>query len=69
MVIKDEARFEGCSMGTTKKAPYAPSSRVGCSMTNHKGRGILFGGVYDEEETEDGLKSTFTTTFMLSKQK
>lgn len=58
-LLKMKPDLKGVRWERRKKAPYAPSSRVGCSMTNHKGRGILFGGVYDEEETEDGLKSTF----------
>ncbi|CRK34829.1 hypothetical protein BN1708_019618, partial [Verticillium longisporum] len=28
-------------------------------MTYHKGRGILFGGVHDVEESEDGMDSEF----------
>ncbi|ODV89040.1 hypothetical protein CANCADRAFT_3683 [Tortispora caseinolytica NRRL Y-17796] len=35
------------------------SERVGCSMAHHKGRGILFGGVYDTEETDENIESTF----------
>ncbi|AAS51243.1 ACR016Wp [Eremothecium gossypii ATCC 10895] len=42
-----------------KKQGFQPSSRAGCSMVHHKGRGILFGGVYDYEETEEGLDSLF----------
>ncbi|SCU87665.1 LAME_0D10990g1_1 [Lachancea meyersii CBS 8951] len=42
-----------------KKQGFQPSPRVGCSMVHHKGRGILFGGVYDYEETEEGLNSEF----------
>ncbi|CCE65598.1 hypothetical protein TPHA_0M00200 [Tetrapisispora phaffii CBS 4417] len=42
-----------------KKQGFQPSPRVGCSMVHHKGRGILFGGVYDFEETEESLDSIF----------
>lgn len=42
-----------------KKQGFQPSPRVGTSMVHHKGRGILFGGVYDIEETEESLDSVF----------
>ncbi|AMD20171.1 HCR021Cp [Eremothecium sinecaudum] len=42
-----------------KKQGFQPSPRVGCSMVYHKGRGLLFGGVYDFEETEESLESIF----------
>lgn len=42
-----------------KKSGFAPSPRVGCSMVYHKGRGVLFGGVYDTDETEESLQSNF----------
>lgn len=42
-----------------KKQGFQPSPRVGCSMVHHKGRGILFGGVFDFEETEESLESIF----------
>ncbi|KAK9371219.1 hypothetical protein V1509DRAFT_613943 [Lipomyces kononenkoae] len=42
-----------------RKSGWAPSPRVGCSMMFHKGRGILFGGVYDTEETDETLDSVF----------
>ncbi|KAK9477594.1 hypothetical protein V1514DRAFT_308812 [Lipomyces japonicus] len=42
-----------------RKSAWAPSPRVGCSMVYHKGRGILFAGVYDTEETEESLESQF----------
>lgn len=34
-------------------------SRAGATMTYHKGRGILFGGVHDVEESEEGMNSEF----------
>ncbi len=42
-----------------KKLSFAPSLRVGCTMVHHKARGLLFGGVYDAEETEETLDSVF----------
>jgi hypothetical protein len=44
-----------------KKAGYAPSVRSGCSMTlwASKGMGVMFGGVYDEEDTEEDIRSVF----------
>lgn len=42
-----------------RKQGFQPSPRVGCSMTFHKNRGVLFGGVYDFEETEESLDSIF----------
>ncbi|ODV83351.1 hypothetical protein CANARDRAFT_203391 [[Candida] arabinofermentans NRRL YB-2248] len=36
--------------------------RVGASMTAHKGRGMIFGGVFDYEETEETLDSEFYNT-------
>ncbi|KAI5866955.1 galactose oxidase [Durotheca rogersii] len=34
-------------------------SRAGATMAYHKGRGILFGGVHDVEQTEEGMESEF----------
>lgn len=33
--------------------------RAGATMVYHKGRGILFGGVHDVEENEEGIESEF----------
>lgn len=33
--------------------------RAGATMAYHKGRGILFGGVHDVEESEEGIESEF----------
>ena len=38
-------------------APNPP--RAGATMAHHKGRGILFGGVHDVEESEEGIDSEF----------
>ena len=33
-------------------------------MAYHKGRGILFGGVHDVEENEEGIESEFSMHFL-----
>jgi hypothetical protein len=43
-----------------KKPANTPTpSRAGATMAWHKGRGIMFGGVHDVEESEDGMESEF----------
>ncbi|KAF7551688.1 hypothetical protein G7Z17_g4844 [Cylindrodendrum hubeiense] len=43
-----------------KKPANAPNpTRAGATMTWHKGRGILFGGVHDVEQSEEGIDSEF----------
>jgi hypothetical protein len=43
-----------------KKPQNAPNpARAGATMAYHKGRGILFGGVHDIEESEEGIDSEF----------
>ena len=43
-----------------KKPTNTPNPpRAGATMTWHKGRGILFGGVHDVEQSEDGIDSEF----------
>jgi N-acetylneuraminic acid mutarotase len=43
-----------------KRPANAPApARAGSTMTYHRGRGILFGGVHDVEESEEGLESEF----------
>ena len=34
-------------------------TRAGATMAYHKGRGIMFGGVHDVEESEEGMESEF----------
>lgn len=34
-------------------------ARAGATMAFHKGRGVLFGGVHDVEESEEGIESEF----------
>ncbi|KAM7208014.1 hypothetical protein V8F20_001560 [Naviculisporaceae sp. PSN 640] len=43
-----------------KKPANAPTpTRAGVTMAYHKGRGIMFGGVHDVDETEEALESEF----------
>ena len=43
-----------------KKPVNAPNPpRAGATQAYHKGRGILFGGVHDVEESEEGIESEF----------
>ncbi|OTA99574.1 hypothetical protein M426DRAFT_325043 [Hypoxylon sp. CI-4A] len=43
-----------------KKPANSPNPRrAGATMAYHKGRGILFGGVHDVEESEEGMESEF----------
>lgn len=44
-----------------RKKPANPPNpnRAGATMAHHKGRGILFGGVHDVEESEEGIDSEF----------
>lgn len=42
-----------------RKQGIQPLARCGTSWALHKGRGVLFGGVFDYEETEESLESEF----------
>lgn len=43
-----------------KKPANSPNpTRAGATMTWHKGRGIMFGGVHDVDESEDAIDSEF----------
>ena len=44
-----------------RKRPVNPPNppRAGATMAHHKGRGVLFGGVHDVEESEEGIDSEF----------
>lgn len=43
-----------------KRSTNAPNPpRAGATMAFHKGRGIMFGGVHDVEESEEGIDSEF----------
>lgn len=49
-----------CRWERRKKPANAPNPvRAGATMTYHKGRGIMFGGVHDVEESEEGIDSEF----------
>ena len=58
-LLKMKPDLTGVKWERRKRGLYQPSTRVGCSMTYHKGRGILFGGVYDTEKSEMDVVSTF----------
>jgi len=46
-----------------KRPANAPNpARAGATMCSHKGRGIMFGGVHDVEESEEGIDSEFFDT-------
>ncbi|KAK6496886.1 hypothetical protein TWF481_001868 [Arthrobotrys musiformis] len=42
-----------------KKPGNMPPTRVGITMAHHRGRGVMFGGVYDVEDSEEALESKF----------
>ncbi|KAF2731733.1 galactose oxidase [Polyplosphaeria fusca] len=50
-----------------RKKPANPPNppRAGATMAFHKGRGIMFGGVHDEEESEEGIDSEFFNTLFI----
>lgn len=58
-VLKMKSDLSGIRWERRRKQGFQPSARAGCSMVHHKGRGVLFGGVYDYEETEESLDSQF----------
>lgn len=47
-----------------RKQGWQPTSRVGCSMQLFKGRGFMFGGVCDLDETEETLSSEFYNSLL-----
>lgn len=49
-----------------KKPANAPNPpRAGATMAFHKGRGVVFGGVHDVEESEEGIDSEFFNQLMI----
>ena len=58
-LVKMKADPKAIRLERRRKQGFTPSPRVGCSMVAHKNRGILFGGVYDFDESEDNLESQF----------
>lgn len=63
-LVKMKADPKGIRFERRRKQGFTPSPRVGCSMASHKNRGILFGGVYDFDESEDNLESQFFNTLL-----
>jgi hypothetical protein len=56
----DSATLPTISWEKRKKPANAPNpSRAGATMAYHKGRGVLFGGVHDVEDSEDAIDSEF----------
>ncbi|KAI5962266.1 KEL3 [Candida pseudojiufengensis] len=58
-LLKMKSDIKNIKFERRKKQGQLPSPRVGCSLVYHKNRGILFGGVYDYEESEEQLDSEF----------
>ncbi|KAI8926755.1 hypothetical protein BC831DRAFT_455314 [Entophlyctis helioformis] len=59
-VLKMSPQVESIRWERRKKpGGVGPTQRSGCTMTVHKGRGILFGGVSDVQETEEQLESIY----------
>ncbi|KAG7194852.1 uncharacterized protein KQ657_003954 [Scheffersomyces spartinae] len=58
-LIKMKSDPKAIRVERRRKQGFVPSPRVGCSMVYHKNRGIMFGGVYDYEESEEQLDSIF----------
>ncbi|KAG7661800.1 KEL3 [[Candida] subhashii] len=58
-LLKMKQDPSGIRFERRRKQGFVPSPRVGCSLVYHKNRGILFGGVYDFEESEEQLDSEF----------
>ena len=50
-----------------RKKPANPPNptRAGATLAYHKGRGIMFGGVHDVEESEEGIESEFFETLFV----
>ena len=54
------SKLPGVRWERRKKPANAPNpARAGATQAYHKGRGILFGGVHDVEESEEGIDSEF----------
>lgn len=63
-VMKMKSDIKQIRWERKRKQGWQPSPRVGTSMQIHKNRGMLFGGVYDFEETEETLQSEFYNTLL-----
>lgn len=58
-ILKMKSDPKGIRFERRKRQGVLPLPRVGCSLVYHKNRGILFGGVYDFDESEEQLESEF----------
>ena len=58
-LLKMKSDPKGIRFERRRKQGFNPSARVGCSLVYHKNRGIMFGGVFDYEESEEQLDSEF----------
>lgn len=61
-LLKMKADPKAIRFERRRKQGFQPSPRVGCSMVPHRNRGIMFGGVYDYEESTDNIDSQFYNT-------
>lgn len=61
-LVKIKSDPKGIRFERRRKQGFTPSPRVGCSMVFHKNRGIMFGGVYDYDESEEKIESQFYNT-------
>lgn len=57
--LKMKSDPKGVRFERRRKQGFTPSPRVGCSLVYHKNRGIMFGGVYDYDESEEQIESEF----------
>lgn len=58
-LVKMKPDAKGIRFERRRKQGFVPSARVGTQMVFHKNRGIMFGGVYDYEESEEQIDSQF----------
>lgn len=58
-LVKMKPDPKGIRFERRRKQGFTPSPRVGCSMVFHKNRGIMFGGVYDYDESDEKIESQF----------
>lgn len=64
-VLKMKTDLAAVRFERRRKQGFVPLPRVGCLLALHKNRGILFGGVYDYEESEEQLDSEFYNALYL----
>ncbi|KAF9366119.1 hypothetical protein BGX34_006120 [Mortierella sp. NVP85] len=58
-LLKMNADIKQIRWEKKKKSGSAPSARSGCAMAPYKNRAVLFGGVFDDDVSEETLESTF----------